>query len=258
MSKSKNLEIHQWTNDEGRVLIVKCVNADMTSYGGFVWPKAGPVTPKTWKRDNECNSGGLFGWAWGMGGDGKDPDACGAWLVFSAKPENVIDLGGKVKVVPGEDGDCASVVYCGTQAGAMAFTMQGRLSFIAKNSRGSASATGYSGSASATGDSGSASATGYRGSASATGYRGSASATGDLGVAVSLFDGSAIEIGKNASGIIHSSDFLWTVHVGAVLIVRWIEGEGDKRTFPFAFLDSAKLKLKEGQVVRVIKGKVQK
>ena len=56
----------------------------------------------------------------------------------------------------------------------------------------------------------------------------------------------------------HSSYFEWTVHVGAVLIVRWVEGEGDKRTFPFAFLDSKKLKLKEGAVVRIVKGQVKK
>jgi len=175
---------HQWVNASGVVEMVKCVNPDMTSYQEFKWPKAGPVKPDKWSREADCDSGGLFGWPLGLFiSAGKDPMASGVWLVFTAKPENVIDLGGKVKVVPGVDGDCANVVYCGTQAGAMAFTMKERLSFIEARSRGSASATGDSGSASATGYRGSASATGDSGSASATGYRGSASATGDSGSA---------------------------------------------------------------------------
>ena len=155
MSDKKTKKIippHQWVDDEGRVLIVKCVNADMTSYEKFVWPKAGPVKPTVWKRDTTCDSGGLFGWPWGMFiGDGKDPHADMAWLVFAAKPENVIDLGGKVKVVPGDDGDCANVIYCGTMAGAMAFTMKGRVALVENNALEN-HATGDSGSASATGD----------------------------------------------------------------------------------------------------------
>ena len=59
--------IHQWTDEDGYVRIVKCVNRDGTSHGGFVWPKSGPVTNPHWSRDPTCDSGGLFGWAWGMG-----------------------------------------------------------------------------------------------------------------------------------------------------------------------------------------------
>ena len=144
---------HNWTNGGDRVLLVKCLNRDGTSFGGFAWPKSGPVSPKIWARDEYCNSGGLFGWPWGLAiGEGRNPDACSPWLVFSAKPENVILLeGGKCKAVPGENGDLPEVVYYGDMAGAMYLTSHGRVALIQSRSSGSASATGYRGSASATG-----------------------------------------------------------------------------------------------------------
>jgi hypothetical protein len=170
-------EAHSWTNGANRVLLVKSLNRDGTSGNkkDFVYPKSGPVNPvvaDNGGRDATCESGGLFGWPWGMFvGDGRDPDACAPWVVLSALPQNVIALdGGKCKAVTGVDGsDAAEVVYYGDMAGAMYFTSQGRVALVLARSSGSASATGDSGSASATGDSGSASATGYSGSASATG-----------------------------------------------------------------------------------------
>jgi hypothetical protein len=191
----------QHTDKDGYVLIVKCLNRDGTSHNGFVWPKAGPVENKHWSREPNCESGGLFGWPFGLGiGDGKDADACAPWLVFRAKPENVIEIGAKCKAVPGDNGDLPEVVYYGNMGGAMALTMGERVKYITDRSRGSASATGDRGSASATGDSGSASATGYRGSASATGYRGSASATGDRGGASATgYSGSASATGDRGS-----------------------------------------------------------
>jgi|GEM_PF-3804908 len=181
---------HQWTDEKGRVLIVKCLNKDGTSHNGFMWPKSGKVAIPKNSTKNDCESGGLFGWAWGIGvGDGKDPNACSPWLVFAAKPEHVIVVedGPKVKAcVSSEDAE-VEVVYYGDMATAMYITSQQRVAWVMHNSdgkasatgeMGSASATGWSGSASATGESGSASATGWSGSASATGWSGSASATG--------------------------------------------------------------------------------
>ncbi len=180
----KDIPIHQWTDKDGNVLLVKVLNRDGTTHGRFIWPKSGPVSPKNWSREPDCSSGGLFGWPWGLHiGDGKDPDACAEWIVFSAKPENVIlvEGGPKSKAVPSDGGDVVpQVVYRGTQAGAMYFTLQGRLAWIQERSVGN-SATGYSGSSSSTGDSGSSSATGDSGSSSATGYSGSSSATGYSG-----------------------------------------------------------------------------
>ena len=205
--------IHQWTNGGEYVLILKCVKRDGTGHGEFLWPKSGPVTNPYWSRDPTCDSGGLFGWAWGMGiGEGRDPDACAPWIVFRAKPENVILVDSvKVKAVPGEDGEEPEVVFYGEQADALAFVLDGQIAWIANNAkgkskatdwRGSASATGWRGSASATGERGSASATGLRGSASATGESGSASATGENGSASATgWRGSASATGSNSAAI---------------------------------------------------------
>jgi hypothetical protein len=191
---------HQHVDKDGYVLLVKCLNRDGTSYDGFIWPKAGPVEPLKWSRTPDCDSGGLFGWPWGIGLAGRDPDACASWIVFRAKPENVIDLTGKAKAVPGENKDLPEVVYYGTQSGAMAFTMSGRMEFVTSNASGSASQTGYRGSASQTGDRGSACQTGDSGSASQTGDRGSASQTGDSGSASQTGDsGSASQTGDRGS-----------------------------------------------------------
>ena len=110
------IPIHQWTHDGEYVLIVKCINRDGTAHNGFVWPESGPVKPEYWSREADCESGGLFGWPWGMGiGDGRNPDACAKWIVFRAKPENVIRIepGPKVKAVPGDDGELPEAVFCG-------------------------------------------------------------------------------------------------------------------------------------------------
>src|SRR5437870_2908397 len=137
-TKTKTIHppVHQWTHTGDRVLLIKCLNRDGTTHNGFVWPKEGPVKPVNFSRKPDCESGGLFGWPWGMGvGDGRYPDALAEWIVFSAKPENVIlvENGLKAKVVPGNDGDCAVVVYRGTQAGAFYHTMEGRLAWIQRN-----------------------------------------------------------------------------------------------------------------------------
>ena len=198
----------QHTDKDGFVLLVKCLNRDGTGHNNFKWPEAGPVQNHFWSRKADCDSGGLFGWPWGFGMDGREPDACATWLVFRAKPENVIDLSGKAKAVPSDDGkELPEVVFYGTQAGAMAFTMAGRMELVAANASGSASQTGDRGSASQTGDKGSASQTGYRGSASQTGYRGSASQTGDNGSASQTGDsGSASQTGERGSAEVHGDE----------------------------------------------------
>ena len=198
MSDDSRVPIHQWTHDEGYVLLVKVVNPDGTSYGGFQWPDSGPVAPAQWSREPTCNSGGLFGWPWGLHiNTGKIGRATDRWIVFRAKPSNVIAADGKAKAVPGEDGELPEVLFAGSMAAAMAFTMRGRVAWIEACSRGSASATGHDGSASASGDGGSTSASGYGGSASASGYGGSASATGTRGSA------SATGTGGSASATGH-------------------------------------------------------
>ena len=48
------------------VLVLRTCAADMTSYGGFKWPKSGPVKCDDWKPRAECGNG-LHGLLWGVG-----------------------------------------------------------------------------------------------------------------------------------------------------------------------------------------------
>ena len=179
---------HQWTHDGDKVLLVKCVDANGTSHEGFQWPSSGPVESPNWSEEPNCESGGLFGWPWGIGlGSGKLPDYyAGKWIVFAAPPDTVVSLGDKAKVPRAE------VVYYGNWWGALLRVDAGRVAWcehaangaaLAIGARGAASATGESGAASAIGESGAASAIGASGAASATGESGAASATGRSGAA---------------------------------------------------------------------------
>ena len=224
---------HQWTHDGDKVLCLRCCNPDGTSHGGYTWPQVGEIAkPEHWSSEAECGNG-LHGWPWGTAfGDGKEPDYQGLWIVFAASPENVIDLGGKVKVR-----EC-TVVYRGTYQEALSLLLQGYHSWVlqasigaasatgfsgaasATGGSGAASATGFSGAASATGDSGAASATGYRGAASATGYRGAASATGDRGAACLTGEYGTLEIGPESVGVVTSFRWYWRVRTGAIVVWR--------------------------------------
>ena len=158
----QEVPIHQWTNGGEYVLFLKCVNSDMTSYGGFVWPESGPVAPDKWSREPNCESGGLFGWPWGFGiGSGRVPDATARWLVFQAKPEDVVWVDGKAKT------RCGEVTHCGTMASAFAVIADGRRNWIVASA---ASSGDYSPVASSGPDSPVASS-GDRSPASATGEK---------------------------------------------------------------------------------------
>ena len=267
-------EIHQWTHTGDRVLIVKCVNNDGTSHNGFKWPLTvgATVKPDYCSRKPDCGSGGLFGWPWGMFiGDGKDPNALSTWIVFSVKPGNVtgnID-GAKCKAVVDDNdpNECAKVEYVGTQAGAMQFTIMGRIAWIQERASGSSSATGYSGSSSATGDSGSSSATGDRGSSSATGdsgsssatgYRGSSSATGARGIAATTSEYSTVESGPTGISVSTAYRLQWKAMKGAILVCRW-EDPIDKTKHPYRVLKcSGKLMGAAGELVKIEGGKIVK
>ena len=243
---SKKQQIHQWTDDQGYVLLVKCLNRDGTAFNGFIWPKSGPVEPEVWSRAPDCDSGGLFGWPWGLlVGDGRFPDACAPWLVFRAKPENVIDIGGsKAKAIPGENGDLPEVVYYGTQAGAIEFTRIGRMAWIEYRAGTKRNASG---------DGGSASASGSRGSASASGYGGSASASGDGAIATCTGSDSRIEIGPCALGAATGRRLTWLVRPGAVLAVRWQDYDDAWQSRLF---DSAQMDVNDGDCLIIDQGEV--
>ncbi len=219
----------KWTHDGDKVLLVKCVDKGGISHGGFQWPKSGTVTTPNWKADNSCESGGLFGWPWGLNlGGGKEPMYDGDWIVFAASPESVVDMGDKAKAGPS-----AEVLYYGPWAGALEMTRAGRLAWLdyriktatenaiarrgevtsrsdevcgaatASGDSGAATASGYRGAATASGDRGAATASGYSGAATASGYRGAATASGDRGAATaSGYSGAATASGySGAAGI---------------------------------------------------------
>jgi hypothetical protein len=201
------IPVHQWTHDGKYVLIVKCLNRDGTTHNGFVWPESGPVKPEYWSRRADCESGGLFGWPWGMGiGYERKPDACAKWIVFRAKPENVIRIepGLTVKAVPGDDGELPEVVFCGSQAAALAYTQKGRMAWIARNAIAvksgkyssavtsceflSAVTSGEFSSSSTSGNYSSSSTSGDYSSASTIGESSSASTSGDYSSAITSGD----------------------------------------------------------------------
>ncbi len=197
-------------------LILRTCRADMTSHGGFVWPRSGHVAAPDWSPTPSCG-GGLHGLLDGQG-DGSLlswlPDA--VWLVV--RPDGpVVDLGGKVKFAAGD------VLFAGDRAGALALLrghgVTGALpgDVVAAGHYGTATA-GYGGTATAghrgtatAGDAGTASA-GYGGTASAGDY-GTASA-GDYGTASAGNRGTATAGNR---GTASAGDY-------GVISIAWFDG----------------------------------
>jgi len=97
---------------EGHALVLRTCAADLSSYNGFKWPKAGPVECLDWNPRAECGNG-LHGLLWGAGeGMPLKWAADARWLVVDVVAADCIDLDGKVKFPRG------TVVYCGDQQGA--------------------------------------------------------------------------------------------------------------------------------------------
>jgi len=88
-------------------LILRTCNADMTSHGGFKWPRSGHVAAPDWNPAPECG-GGLHGFLRGEGnGDLADWSSDAVWLV--AEVETYVDLKGKVKF------PAANVIFAGSR-----------------------------------------------------------------------------------------------------------------------------------------------
>src|SRR5262245_38481070 len=91
--------VERWTHTGADVLILKHVPKDGKTCNDVQWPLTvgAEVEAPDWNTRTECG-GGLHGWPWGLAmGDGKEPDWGATWLVFAAKPDEVVNLGGKVK-----------------------------------------------------------------------------------------------------------------------------------------------------------------
>jgi hypothetical protein len=147
------------------VPIMRTCNADMTSYGGFVWPRKGLVTCPDWESTYKCGHGlhGLLNGA----GDGSllDWSDDAFWLVVMVESSAI--LSGKGDLVDKCKFPTGTVVFCGKRDKAIAKMV--KLGADPTKIVGSTATAGYRGTATA----------GYNGTATA-GYRGTATA-GDCG-----------------------------------------------------------------------------
>jgi hypothetical protein len=88
-------------------LILRTCYADMTSRGGFKWPRRGKVEAPDWEPTHECGNG-LHGLLWGEGGEHLlDWSKDAVWVVARVDMDDVINLGDKVKFPR------ATVLYAG-------------------------------------------------------------------------------------------------------------------------------------------------
>jgi hypothetical protein len=169
-----------------KVLVLRTCAADMSAYGGFIWPESGPIEAPDWNPEPICGYG-LHGALWGEGdGDLLSWDHDAKWLVVEVDADTIVNLDGKVKYPRGV------VVHCGTRESATTIIQVARPGAAViggtatAGNRGTATA-GYAGTATA-GNRGTATA-GYAGTATA-GNRGTATA-GDDGTATAGYAGTA-------------------------------------------------------------------
>ena len=197
----------------GKSYMLRTCDSQMRAHmlwGGFVWPRSGPVEAPDWSPADQCGRG-LHGLLMGEGLGSLlswEPDA--VWLVVEIDAVDVVvitaDGGGKIKVPRG------NVVYAGDRAGACAYLME----------RGADAAKMVGGTVSA-GDGGTASA-GYRGTASA-GDRGTASA-GDGGTA-SVGDRGTASAGDRGTA---------SAGYGGDLSFRWWDGAASRHRRTVAYV----------------------
>ena len=169
---------------EKTVLVLRTCSADMTSHGGFKWPKRGPVSAPDWIDNFQCGNG-LHGWLWGEGdgtlGHVDTPKA--KWLVVRVIASEVRHgaghLIGKCKFPRGY------VVHCGDRKSATEYIM-----------KHGASGKAVIGATATAGDYGTATA-GHGGTATAGDYgtamagNGGTATAGDYGTATAGHGGTA-------------------------------------------------------------------
>ena len=108
------------TRKDDTIYVLRTCNADMTSHGGFKYPKRGAVEAPDWRDDDQCG-GGLHGLPWGVG-DATLPNSSddAVWQVIHVRVSDGYQHGtggliGKCKFRRG------TVVYTGTRDGAIAY-----------------------------------------------------------------------------------------------------------------------------------------
>ena len=191
------MNFHEWTDENGEVLIVKRIGKDRKTYGGFEWPTGigTAVECPDWNPKAKCG-GGLHGWPWGFGlGEGSDYDIIGdIWLVLGAKPEDVVgelDDGAKCKArrvvirMEASFGDVMRKVRSGFDACVKAWC-------------GKNKSSGYSSTAASSGNSSKAASSGDFSTAASSGDSSKAASSGDFSKAASSGNFSTAEaIGLN-------------------------------------------------------------
>lgn len=102
---------------DGRVLVLRTCEVDMTSRNGFVWPESGAVEAPDWDPTPKCG-GGLHGLPWGVGmGDLLGPLYL-KWLVVAVDPQDIVVIDdAKVKFPRGE------VVFVGERSNAISYLL---------------------------------------------------------------------------------------------------------------------------------------
>jgi len=166
--------------------ILRTCNADMTSYGGFVWPEYGPVQAPNWTpRLAQCGNG-LHGLLWGQGDRSLlSSNADAKWLVAAIPARETVNASGK-HVFPR-----AFVVYCGDCAEANLLIAQLFIESTEFQSRLTSTVRDGVIHKSVLGDSGQASVRGKYGQASVRGKYGVALVNGNNGKAKAV-DGTIV------------------------------------------------------------------
>jgi len=170
----------------GTALILRSCKADMSSHGGFVWPKSGPVEAPDWNPEPVCGRG-LHGLLWGEGNWGllcSDFDA--QWLVVEVDdaPENLVKIDDqKVKFHRG------NVVYAGEMSLAVTKVLcSGEAFQRAIREAGDNSSSGHSSTAASSGDYSKAASSGDCSKAASSGDYSTAASSGDCSKAASSGD----------------------------------------------------------------------
>jgi len=111
-TKSKNEKSYKLP--KGKALALRTCNPDMTSHGGFEWPKTGRVKCADWSKEAVCGKG-LHGLLWGEGDGSLLGEHNCPHLVVEIDESDKVDLQGKVKF------PSCIVVHCGDAKSATDF-----------------------------------------------------------------------------------------------------------------------------------------
>ena len=186
------MNFHEWTNENGEVLILRRIPQNRLTNGNgkgrdFIWPigVGSVVTAPDWKPTNKCGHG-LHGWPWGFGlGDGCNYDIINdVWLVIGVKPNDIvgeIDGGAKCKFrsgtirMEGQFGDAMKCVAAGFMACAAVIAK------MTPCNDGKSTVAGNFGKSTVAGDYGKSTVAGNDGQSTVAGDNGQSTVAGDYG-----------------------------------------------------------------------------